>query len=114
MKAPTFAEASDELAVEMHRVAARGGPWVLAYLDELLTVDDVARWCLVDPGTVYRWATDGSGPARVKVGTAVRFRRRDVLRWLEERTVEPERVARRYTRDSRHRPAAAETSEVPS
>lgn len=61
----------------------------------------MARWARVDTGTVYRWASEGTGPRRIKLGGAdngpVRFRRADVLAWLRDREVAPSRPApRRY------------------
>lgn len=78
-------------------------------MDALLTVSDVAAWLRVDEGTVRRWACEGSGPAFVKVGTAVRYRRAAVEAWLDERTVEQARKApRRY----RNRIAVVQEQEV--
>lgn len=105
MKVPEFAtpeparleDAQAELAAEILRVARDGGRTVLGYLDELLTVEDVARWLVVEPGSVYRWLSRGMGPRRVKLGGPIRFRRGDVLDWLRARTVEPRRNGpRRY------------------
>jgi len=75
-------------------------------VDALLTVSEVAAWLRVDEGTVYRWSVDGSGPARVKVGTAVRYRRAAVEAWLTERTVEQARRAPRI-RKARHQAVAS-------
>lgn len=76
-----------------------------AYRDALLTVEEVAAWLRVEPGTVRRWAVDGSGPARVKVGSAVRYRRAAVEEWISERTVEASRRPPRI-RKTRHQAAA--------
>lgn len=84
------------LAAEMERIARSGDAAVLRYLDELLTVEDVAGWLRVEPGTVYRWVSGGTAPKYSKVGSAVRFRRADVRAWLAERAVEPRAVPRRY------------------
>lgn len=74
-------------------------------MDALLTVDEVAVWLRVEPATVRRWACEGSGPAHVKVGTFVRYRRAAVEAWLDERTVEQ---ARRAPRRYRNRIAVAQ------
>lgn len=85
----------------------------MVYLDTMLTVEEVAAWLRVEPGTVYRWSVDGSGPARVKVGTAVRYRRAAVEAWLTERTVEQARKAPRLRR-TRHQAAMPEPAGVAS
>ena len=128
MKVPVFAtpgpvrleDAQAELAAEILRVARDGGRTVLGYLDELLTVEDVARHVRVEPASVYRWLSRGMGPRRVKLGSGggpIRFRRGDVLEWVRARTVEPRRDGpRRYrqslTKGASH--ATAATVEMPS
>ena len=73
--------------------------------DELLEAEDVARWAGVDTGTAYRWASEGTGPRRMKLGGLdngpVRFRRGDVLAWLEERAIAPAKPAPRARRSRR-------------
>lgn len=49
---------------------------------DLLTVKQLADWLAVHPSTVYGWVADGYGPAPVRLGRAVRFRRVDVDAWL--------------------------------
>ena len=56
--------------------------------DHLLTVDELAAWLAVHPGTVTRWHQSGVGPKAVRAGLrAVRFRKDDVKAWLEERAL---------------------------
>lgn len=99
--APSLAEALSELALEVQRVAREGGREVLEYLDELLTTEQAARSMGVEAQSLRRWASMGCGPRRVKLGGPVRYMRRSVLEWLEERTVEQERKPpRRYRRAS--------------
>ena len=102
--AVTFAQAKAELAAEMVRVAREGGRAVLQYLDEILTPAEVATWLRVEVDSVYRWASDGTGPRRVKLGGLdngpLRFLRGDVLAWLEERAIEPAKPAPRARRRS--------------
>ena len=96
------------LAAEVDRIARAGDATVLRYLDELLTVEDVAAWLRVEPGTVYRWVSQGTAPKHSKVGDLVRFRRADVRAWLAERTVEPASAPpRRYRRRPTHAAHAA-------
>lgn len=39
--------------------------------------------------TLQQWRWKREGPAYIKVGRAVRYRRADVERWLDEQTVLP-------------------------
>ena len=50
---------------------------------ELLTVDDFAALLQVSTRQIYLMEDDGRlGPARVQIGRAVRFRRREVEEWI--------------------------------
>lgn len=49
----------------------------------LMTVDDVADYLKISPGTIYNRVSKGEIPF-VKVGAAVRFRRIELDRWVEE------------------------------
>lgn len=42
------------------------------------------------PRTLDQWRYLGKGPAYVRVGGSIRYRRSDVDRWLDEQTVRPE------------------------
>lgn len=112
---PSLSRAEAHLAVEIERIARSGEAAVLRYLDELLTVEDVAAWVRVEPATVYRWVSRGTAPKHSKVGDLVRFRRADVRAWLTERTVEPRGIPRRYRpRVPRASHAAAAPQELAS
>lgn len=50
---------------------------------DLLTIDDVAEWMGVKPGTVRSWVFYRRIPY-VKVGALVRFDRAELVCWLEE------------------------------
>lgn len=52
--------------------------------DSLLTTAEVSKWLGVPPRTLRLWAECDEIPA-VKVGRQWRFRREDVLKWIEER-----------------------------
>jgi excisionase family DNA binding protein len=49
----------------------------------LLTEAEVAELLRVSERTVRRWRAAGTGPSAVRVGKAVRYRRRAVDDWLE-------------------------------
>ena len=51
--------------------------------DEVLTVDEVARYLRVHPMTVQRWCRTGELPA-AKIGRAYRIKRGDLDRWWGE------------------------------
>jgi len=52
--------------------------------DSLLTVSEVAAFLGIHGKTVYAWVARGVFPC-VRVGTRIRFDRRDVLRWVSAR-----------------------------
>lgn len=49
----------------------------------LITAAEAAR--LMDCGTrsLWRWSRSGVAPAPVKIGSAVRYRRDEILAWIE-------------------------------
>lgn len=62
--------------------------------DQLLTIDDVAALFRVPANTLRHWRKLGEGPPAVKLGRAVRFRQRDVTRWIDaHREAPPEPLA---------------------
>ncbi len=55
--------------------------------DQLLTTDQLAAELGLHTVTIAAWRMhDGKGPAYVKVGSAVRYRRSDVDAWLDAQT----------------------------
>ncbi len=52
-------------------------------MEEVLTVDEVARYLRVHPMTVQRWCRSGDLPA-AKIGRAYRIKRTDLDRWWAE------------------------------
>lgn len=46
-----------------------------------------AEVLMVKPATMADWALKGFGPPMVKIGRLVRYRRSDLEKYLEERTV---------------------------
>lgn len=54
---------------------------------EMMTEDETAEFLTVKPQTLAAWRCRGSHDLPfVKVGRAVRYRRTNVLEWLENRT----------------------------
>ena len=51
----------------------------------LLTPDDLTAELGVSLMTLWRWRRDGTGPRFIPVGRHIRYRRRDVDRWLDSR-----------------------------
>ena len=54
-------------------------------LEELLTEHDVSRVTGLSVSSVRRWRLLRQGPTYLKIGSAVRYRSRDVAAWLESR-----------------------------
>jgi excisionase family DNA binding protein len=61
--------------------------------DRLLTDDEAAAYLQASTSTLNFWRTQRRGPAFVKLGRNVRYRRCDLDRWIE--------ANRRETSDSR-------------
>ena len=53
--------------------------------DELMKTDEVARWLSISESTVRKWVHYGFIPY-IKLGGAVRFSRKDIEAWIQERT----------------------------
>lgn len=57
--------------------------------EPLITDTEVAELLQVAPGTPSGWRSRGVGPPYFKFGNLIRYRRSEVLGWLEEQKVEP-------------------------
>jgi len=55
--------------------------------DELLTADEVAAMLRIKPATIRKWRAERRIPF-VKLNGAVRFKRADIEKWIDERVVE--------------------------
>jgi len=55
----------------------------------LLTRGQAAEYLRIKTQTLAVWAGQGRGPAFIKVGRAVRYRKSDLDAWLAEQTVHP-------------------------
>jgi hypothetical protein len=61
-------------------------------LDALITEVQAADLLRLSVRTLQAWRTRAFGPAYVQAGRAVRYRRRDLIAWIEASTVSPSRV----------------------
>ncbi|MDR2517544.1 MAG: PTS sugar transporter subunit IIA [Spirochaetaceae bacterium] len=52
--------------------------------EEILTIEEVARYLRVSERTVYDWAQKGEIPAG-KIGTVWRFKKNEIERWVNDR-----------------------------
>lgn len=57
--------------------------------DALLTEVKAADFLALSVKTLRTWRTRRQGPDFVKAGRAVRYRRRDLVAWLDRSTVRP-------------------------
>ncbi|WP_439545010.1 helix-turn-helix transcriptional regulator [Sandarakinorhabdus sp.] len=55
-------------------------------MSELLTTKETADYLRLAPTTLEHWRLDGRGPAFVRWGRSVRYRRADIEHWLAETT----------------------------
>jgi excisionase family DNA binding protein len=60
---------------------------VAADLDALLTEVQAAKLLNLSTRTLQAWRIRGVGPPFVQAGRAVRYRRRDLLAWIDANTV---------------------------
>jgi excisionase family DNA binding protein len=54
--------------------------------ERLMTVEELASYLQVSASTIYCWNYEGTGPAPIRVGRWVRYRRADVEVWLDKQT----------------------------
>ena len=52
--------------------------------DDILTIDEVAKYLRVSDRTVYEWAQKGEIPSG-KIGTVWRFKKAELEKWVDER-----------------------------
>jgi hypothetical protein len=57
--------------------------------DALLTEAEAADFLKLSVRTLQAWRLRIAGPAFVHVGRAIRYRRRDLIDWIEANTVSP-------------------------
>lgn len=53
-------------------------------MDNIMTIEEVAKYLKMKPQTIYLWAQKGNIPA-VKLGKEWRFRRDVIDEWLNQR-----------------------------
>ncbi|MCG5533015.1 helix-turn-helix domain-containing protein [Halorhodospira sp. 9621] len=58
-------------------------------VDELATTEELAGYLCVSQRTLERWRRQRIGPAWVRVGHKIRYRREDVDAWLAKHRQEP-------------------------
>ena len=51
-------------------------------MDEIMTLEEVAKYLKLQPQTVYKWAQEGQIPG-AKLGKEWRFRRRILDEWID-------------------------------
>lgn len=57
------------------------------YLDRLLNEQDAAEFLSYTMRALQNWRVRGGGPKYIKVSArSIRYRRRDLIAWVEERT----------------------------
>lgn len=51
--------------------------------DRLMRIDEVAAYLQVPVKTLYRWRHHGTGPPAIRVGKHLRYRQRDLEKYLD-------------------------------
>jgi excisionase family DNA binding protein len=59
--------------------------------EPLLMEVQAAKLLSVSPRTLQNWRIAGEGPPFIRIGRAIRYRREDILRWIEAHTVSSDR-----------------------
>ncbi len=62
-------------------------PTILYDPDALLCESETAQMLSVSPRTLQAWRLKGGGPMFVRCGRAVRYRRRDLISWMDANAV---------------------------
>jgi excisionase family DNA binding protein len=52
-------------------------------MDEIMTIEDVAKYLKLKPQTIYTWAQNGKIPA-VKLGKEWRFKKSIIDKWFNQ------------------------------
>ena len=73
--------------------------------ERLLTEVQAADLLRLSPRTLQAWRCQGTGPAFVRAGRAIRYRRAALIAWAQEQTVTPKQARGA-------RPASESSSEV--
>jgi excisionase family DNA binding protein len=60
----------------------------------LMTIDEVAAFLQVSKNTIYGWRHHRKGPSAVRLGKHLRFKRKNVLGWIEQLEREQGQVRR--------------------
>lgn len=60
-------------------------------MDKLLTVHEAAQFLNITQGALYAMKQRGQGPAYIRIGRRIRYRRDQLQKWLDELEVEPRR-----------------------
>jgi len=76
------------LTANPSRVILSVGEAVQANSDPLLTTEDLAEYVHVPVATVYQWNYRKTGPAAIRVGRHLRFRKSTVDAWLAANTAD--------------------------
>jgi excisionase family DNA binding protein len=53
--------------------------------EQLMSVQELARYLGVPAGTLYQWRYRREGPPGFRVGRHLRYRRSDVQKWIEQK-----------------------------
>ena len=53
-------------------------------LEPLLGPDELSQFYRIPKSSLYSWRTRGIGPKGIRIGKHLRYRKADVLAWLEE------------------------------
>lgn len=67
--------------------------------DALLTEIKAAAFLSLSSRTLQAWRSNDAGPAFVRAGRAIRYRRSDLIEWMNTNTCSPRNALQRGTAD---------------
>ncbi|MGV9794428.1 helix-turn-helix domain-containing protein [Gordonia sp. NPDC003422] len=76
-----------------HRASADAGRLGKVSASDILAVQAAASYLDVSRGTLDNWRSQGRGPAYVRQGRMIRYRRADLDAWMAQGVVRPQGAA---------------------
>jgi hypothetical protein len=61
---------------------------------ELISANEAAQLLHLEPSTLADWRCDDKGPAYIRLGKRIFYRRADISTWIGQQRHEPRRAAR--------------------
>ncbi|HWY36463.1 MAG TPA: helix-turn-helix domain-containing protein [Nitrosopumilaceae archaeon] len=63
--------------------------------DKFLTITEVMQMFNLSRDTLSRYRVSGTGPPFIKIGGSIRYRRKDIRKWIKQNTFIPKKTLSR-------------------